>query len=223
MSHTRLHLRKERIWYEDPLGMFRGDRAARILPERNAPLAQQLNAVTRFALYYGIVMFFAGRRSFAAITVVLVAACTAAMYRAAAADADIEGATGLSSAHASAHAGFSSSAPLSTCTLPTPDNPFGNVMLSDYTDNADRAAACDIQDPGVADVVEDLFERNLYRDVGDAMHRAASSRQFYTNPSTTIPNDQTAFAKWCYATGPGCKEGDGDRCDVNLFRSMPGR
>ena len=25
-------------------------------------------------------------------------------------------------------------------------------------------------------------------------------------PSTTMPNDQTAFAKWCYNTGPTCKE-----------------
>jgi hypothetical protein len=25
-------------------------------------------------------------------------------------------------------------------------------------------------------------------------------------PSTTIPNNQTSFAKWCYSVGPTCKE-----------------
>ena len=25
-------------------------------------------------------------------------------------------------------------------------------------------------------------------------------------PSTTLPNNQTEFAKWCYNTGPTCKD-----------------
>ena len=37
--------------------------------------------------------------------------------------------------------------------------------------------------------------------------RNISSRQFYTNPSTTIPNDQESFAKWCYGDMPSCKDG----------------
>ena len=40
-----------------------------------------------------------------------------------------------------------------------------------------------------------------------------SSRQFYTNPSTTIPNDQEAFAKWLYYNPEKtCKEGNGLEC-----------
>lgn len=96
-------------------------------------------------------------------------------------------------------------------------------MLSDYSASPDRPPACDLQDPQVADEVEGLFEHNLYRDVSDALHRSANSRQFYTNPATTIPNDQGAFARWCYQTGPGCKEGNGDRCDTNTLRPLPGR
>ena len=113
--------------------------------------------------------------------------------------------------------------PKHACTRPTLDNPFGNVMLSDYIAQPARPPACDLQDPAVADEVENLFEHNLYRDVGDALHRDASSRQFYTTAISTIPNDQNAFVRWCYATGPGCKEGNGDRCDTNTFRAVPGR
>jgi patatin-like phospholipase/acyl hydrolase len=47
---------------------------------------------------------------------------------------------------------------------------------------------------------------NLYRDVGDLYGKSNSQREFYTAPSTTIPNNQTSFAKWCYSVGPTCKE-----------------
>ena len=52
----------------------------------------------------------------------------------------------------------------------------------------------------------DKFGYNLYRDVGDLYGKNNSQRQYYTMPATTMPNDQTAFAKWCYNTGPTCKE-----------------
>lgn len=204
----------ERIWYADPVGLFKGDRIARFLPEAHAPLTQQLNAVMRFAVYFALLMFFVGRKVCAMSSLVLAAAGTAAMHRAAEADT-------FQPAQA-ADSPQSGAAPAPACSRPTLDNPFGNVMLSDYTVDPDRAPACDLQDPAVADEVDGLFEHNLYRDVSDALHRAASSRQFYTNPSTTIPNDQGAFARWCYMTGPGCKEGNGDRCDTNTFRAIPG-
>ena len=54
--------------------------------------------------------------------------------------------------------------------------------------------------------IEDKFNFNLYRDVGDLYGKSNSQREYYTMPSTTIPNEQTSFAKWLYATGPTCKE-----------------
>ena len=54
--------------------------------------------------------------------------------------------------------------------------------------------------------IEDKFGYNLYRDVGDLYGKSNSQREFYTMPSTTIPNNQTSFAKWCYSVGPTCKE-----------------
>ena len=33
------------------------------------------------------------------------------------------------------------------------------------------------------------------------------TRQFYTMPNTTIPNDQEAFSNWLYGTENVCKEG----------------
>jgi hypothetical protein len=42
-------------------------------------------------------------------------------------------------------------------------------------------------------------------------------------PSTTIPNDQTAFAKWLYLSPPTCKEGNGAQCVANNYERLEGR
>ena len=68
--------------------------------------------------------------------------------------------------------------------------------------------------------MERNFEHNVYRDVDDVFDRRSSSRQFFTTPNTTIPNDQSGFAKWLYERGPTCKDGDGDVCSTNQFSSV---
>lgn len=213
----------ERIWYVDPVSLFRGDRLARFVPETNASLPQQLNAIMRFAIYFSLLMFFVGRRHLALFVMLIVAGATAAVQHAARADHTAAFTPPLGQQQNTTKRTGINSSHIKPCTQPTLDNPFGNVMLSDYTDNPMRPPACNIQDPEVVDKVETLFEHNLYRDVSDAMSRTANSRQFYTNPVTTIPNDQGAFARWCYQTGPTCKEGNGDRCDTNTYRAVPGR
>ncbi len=42
-------------------------------------------------------------------------------------------------------------------------------------------------------------------------------RNFYSMPSTTVPNDQTGFANWCYKLPKTCKEGNGVQCYNNLY------
>jgi hypothetical protein len=83
-----------------------------------------------------------------------------------------------------------------------------NVMLNDYVANPRRPAACDIQDPSVVADAERLHDdagNGLPRNSDDIFHRSASSRQFVTNPITTIPNDQGTFAQWLYGQGPRTK------------------
>lgn len=89
------------------------------------------------------------------------------------------------------------------CVKPTVNNPFMNANL--ITDDRKRAPACK-PTVKVAKEIEDKFNTNLYRNVSDVFGKQNGQRQFYTMPSTTIPNNQTEFAKWCYNTGPTCKE-----------------
>ena len=88
---------------------------------------------------------------------------------------------------------------------PTVNNPFMNINL--ITDDKTRPAATPTwNDDKLKDTVEDKFNYNLYRDVGDLYGKSNSQREFYTMPATTIPNEQTKFAKWLYSTDSTCKE-----------------
>ena len=88
---------------------------------------------------------------------------------------------------------------------PTVENPFMNINL--ITDNKEKEnAPPSWNNDTIQKDIEDKFTHNLYRDVGDLYGKNNSQREFYTMPSTTIPNNQTSFAKWCYSVGPTCKE-----------------
>lgn len=90
------------------------------------------------------------------------------------------------------------------CIPSTRNNPFGNVTQNEYIDNPTRPPACDYEENKEA--VEKNWGFNLYKDIDDAIwERNNSQRQWYPMPWTTIPNDQGAFANWCYRTGPPCK------------------
>ena len=88
---------------------------------------------------------------------------------------------------------------------PTTENPFMNINL--ITDNKEKEQAPPSwNNDNIQKDIEEKFGYNLYRDVGDLYGKSNSQREFYTMPSTTIPNNQTSFAKWCYSVGPTCKE-----------------
>ena len=52
----------------------------------------------------------------------------------------------------------------------------------------------------------------MYRDVKDIFGKNNSQRQFYTVPGNQVPNDQGAFAQWCYGMPKTCKEGNPLAC-----------
>jgi len=99
-------------------------------------------------------------------------------------------------------------------TLPTLDNPMGNVLLSDYTDNPDRPAAAWY--PSMRTEVQNAWSQiHPFERLRDA------ERNFYTAPSSTIPNDQAAFAYGAFGKpfAPMCKDQGGAACDPDRFYS----
>jgi len=99
-----------------------------------------------------------------------------------------------------------------TVTMPTIDNPMANVLYTDYTDRPDRPAAAWY--PSVKQEVSQAWEF-----IHPFEKKRDAERNFYTAPSSTIPNDQTAFAEASFGPkfGPFCKDGSGT-CDMDSDR-----
>ncbi len=93
-----------------------------------------------------------------------------------------------------------------TCKKPTAENPFTNIVFSDYLDASNIAEPCNIDDKDIQKDMQNLYNSTIYRNFDDVFERQNSQRMFYTVPIRTVPNDQTEFANWLYKTGPTCKE-----------------
>ena len=115
---------------------------------------------------------------------------------------------------------------------PTPENPFSNVMMTDYDYNPNKKSAPPAFNKNVSEkILEDAKQLvvksnpdqpdiadKLFKDLGEQYVFEQSLRPFNSNPSTTIPNDQQAFTEFCYGSMVSCKEGNPFACARNLTR-----
>ena len=58
------------------------------------------------------------------------------------------------------------------------------------------------------DKQREYIKKKLFSDLGDNYNFDFSMRNFYTNPNTTIPNDQGGFANFCFGDMVSAKEGN---------------
>jgi hypothetical protein len=122
-------------------------------------------------------------------------------------------------------------------TNPKENNPMMNVLLPEISYDPSRNEAAPSYNPEVEKdlnnktkdyVVDTTFgdgtkkqqeyiRRKLFSDIGDNYGFDNSMRNFYTNPNTTIPNDQGGFANFCFGDMISAKEGN----DQALGRWFP--
>jgi hypothetical protein len=115
---------------------------------------------------------------------------------------------------------------------PTPDNPLSNVLITDYDYNPKKKPALPAGNPSVGEEILEQAKRTviklnpdqpeiadkLFKDLGDKFLFEQSLQPFYSTANTTIPNDQTAFAEFCYGSMVSCKEGNLFACARDLSR-----
>jgi hypothetical protein len=84
--------------------------------------------------------------------------------------------------------------PLATaeCTMPTAENPFGNLLAGD---DPTRAPTC--RGPDIDRMALNLFDSNLYHDIDDIFMRNSNPRLFVTQPATSV-DDQEVYKKWLF-------------------------
>ena len=122
--------------------------------------------------------------------------------------------------------------PSNAFTAPDSHNPFSNVLVPDIQYNPMKKPAPPAYNENVAkDILTQakqmVIEANpgqptiadkLFQDLGNEFVFEQSMRPFHSNPATTIPNDQGAFADFCYGSMVSCKEGNLFACARNLSR-----
>jgi len=113
---------------------------------------------------------------------------------------------------------------------PTSQNPFSNVLVTDYTNNPDKKPAPPAFNQNVNNTIlgqakqlvqeanpeqPDIADK-LFKDLGEQLFFEQSLRPFYSTSGTTIPNDQQAFSDFCYGSMVSCKEGNKFACAKSI-------
>jgi len=186
------------IWLDNPKVLFNQDEVLDFWPRKEQDPENRINSATRFIIYATVILYLLKRDQRVFILALLVIGAMVYLYKRdkIAPSPVIERQT------------IYQPPPPPNCQKPTRDNPMANVLLSDYVTEPNRPSACYY--PTVANLVakdlDDTFPTDQYPGA-----RSTASRQFYSNPSTTIPNDQTAFAEFCYGkkNKPMCKDTPG--------------
>ena len=93
----------------------------------------------------------------------------------------------------------------------TENNPFDNVLMSDYKYNTDKKEAIQDYTPEIENklnesIKQSILEQNkdntdmiyMFSDEKNNFEFEQNLRQFNSNPSTTIPNNQDKFLNFCY-------------------------
>ena len=194
--------------FEDPKQLVLADKVTQFWPTKEQSAEERVNATARFIVYATCILYLIKRdvRVF-----VLGATAIGVLYvmekNRMIKDEEIRPVVTAREKDAS-------------CTLPTYDNPMGNVLMNEYVDRPDRPSACEYS--SVDDKVNKMLaDRIPYgptrsRSPLPEHQRNGYSRQFVSMPVTGIPGDQTAFAEWLYGAkdAPTCRT-DPRLCDPN--------
>ena len=106
------------------------------------------------------------------------------------------------------------------CYKPSIHNPFMNPNITHIHENSDKLKNCPIDNSQVNDAMKKYFYTNIFREADDIYDKNLLERQFYTVPSTSIPNEREKLADWLYNRGTSCKENNGEQCYNNLYNEI---
>lgn len=191
------------FWLDEPSILFQSDRIANFFPTYTMTFIEKLNSISRLAIYLGVALYIVSSNYNWLYLAILVPIFTVFMYK-----SQKDNIETYFNNYDSLDNQINKMELLTPETVkPTVNNPFMNINLITSDRNRAPATASWNDDKVMADI-EEKFNYNLYRDSGDLYNKNNSQRQYVTMPSTTIPNDQTTFAKWLYGLPhKTCKEG----------------
>jgi hypothetical protein len=204
------------FWLNDPTILFNKEYITELWPTGKMTLAAKLNAITRIVILLSILGYLVTRSFKIPISAIVTIVILIIIYKTqkkkklkeAYGNISMQGEIIREQLESNAQGPF---------TQPNPANPLMNVLLPEIKDNPTRKAAAPSFNPVVEKEINNSagnvgIDPRLFVDLGDKLSFENSMRQFYPTANTRVPNDQTAFAEFCYGNMPSCKEGDGLQC-----------
>ena len=207
----------DKFWSDDIEILFKVDKLSHFFPSTGYSFSEKLNDITRCAFYLSILLYlYNGNYKFLFIFIVVLILTYMIFHN----NEEYKTSRQLISKFTN----FGNKRYPVEYISPTKNNPFMNISLDDYEKNPNRESIMrkNGSKKNINEQINKKFNINLYKDVSDIFGKENSQRQFYTTPITTIPNDQTKFAKWLYNIPKTCKEGNGQQCMRNNFNPLYG-
>ena len=228
-------LNATQFWIYQPSVLLDKNNMTDLWPMPLMSVEQKLNAITRLVLLLTVLGFLVTKNINIIFTGFITLAIFVILYNTQYNLNTSSNSSGGANANTSKKEGFVNSQMYNMLkphlTTPTIQNPMMNVLLPEISYNPTRDEAAPAYNPEVEKeinhstegyVVLDFEPRNmteaeklrkkLFADLGDKYEFDDSMRMFYTNPNTTIPNDQKGFAEFCFGDMISCKQGNEMAC-----------
>jgi hypothetical protein len=221
-----------KFWSENPNVLLEPRYLTELFPTESMCYTQKLNAVSRLVIVLTIIGFLFTRSIRLIIISIITLASIYFLHSNYMQDLEKNMSEGFESPALDLLKTNNIPIPSDSFMEPSSDNPFSNVLLNDYDYNPEKKPAPPVSKPDVnAKILQEAKQlvknmnpsqpdiaNKLFKDLGNQYVFEQSLMPFYSNPSTTIPNDQTAFADFCYGSMVSCKEGNPFACARNLSR-----
>jgi hypothetical protein len=186
-EQTERQSQRELFWLNDPANFF--VKWHKFLPTNDMTVPEALNAVVRFTVYSAVVVAIVARRTDYLLLIPLVMLASIFLVRLFPKTQMIQETFGNVGGKTTSSSG-------GTPATPTADNPFMNVLFTDYVDNPERVAAPpDVTSAALDSSIREAFSKtsDLFMDTSDTYGLMESSRHWVTQAATTIPNDLEGF------------------------------
>ena len=178
---------REQFWLDDPANLFVNWR--RFVPTNDMTVPEALNSVVRFTVYSSLLVALIVQKTQYLLLIPLVMLASILLVRLFPTTQVIQETFETMRRKVGKDAN-------NAVATPTADNPFMNVLFTDYVDNPDRVAAPpDVTSKALDSSIREAFSKtsDLFMDTSDTYGLMESSRNWVTQAATTIPNDLEGF------------------------------
>jgi len=190
------------FWIKEPSILFRKDKLFQLWPYESMTFEEKLNATTRFVILISLVGFMLLNNYLILLfgIILILALICLFMY------SDKRNYEAMENEIINENA------------KRTVENPLYNVMPTDYQNNVNKEELKLKYDTTQEETINQHVQNfileenkdnkdigNIFKSVTDKLDFDKSMRQFHTNPSTSIPNTQDDFLKYCYGDLPSEK------------------